>query len=880
MAEADHRELRKQKKATKSGKPSANTPAETDYKDGRWPACVVRKDPKDTEYSTIPIEPLLGQEDIDQVSDEELYPTIGNSQSLVYAAEPGYNPAFDIEETFSQGGTEIDDEAMSCTSQGEPIDTDFLPTPIHSNTHSTTPPSNAKAADAPSNSYQSAPGPSPTQCDTFFSNSQQFLSNAVDSVPNWSVDPATHPFGAPQPAHHSLGDLSPSRATFMDAPNYVDPQVFEFDHGSEGTLTTYPLFNGPQNMPPLAHGVAQANLTDFTTHGSNIPCMASTSNIRHNMLGLQLNTTTTTELPTHSAPVAQENPPVRVTPTPAAPGTLTRASSCELAWSGPVQLSRQNSLGPGSFSSPCLPISSISHSPQPFMRSVSSPSPSENLGNTPARSTTPIRRGSALITTPIRPARTTSITRHGSGSNSPSTSRLGSPYLVQSGTPWGALSHPTPGPYRPRPLPPASPLVSGSSTSTLVHATGSAMSHENSTSSSPNSAASPEPTLVSSVPSAPVSLALAPAAPVDNPPQPVITTDDDWDSLDRDLPDQGFEPAPADPLPLPAPNPTSSSVLVPLLAPSADPVSFSATPTAALASANGTADLPGVNSHASTSTGNPTGPVLHQFTLLASSQNIHVLNRHAGQQQSQPPWPLTRPEMDAQGMDHIKHVMGARKTLGKTNADTASGQDLERVGAYPPKLQKYYQVMLLYMQWCLTARLPWAYNKAKLVERAVVFADEATKMKGAEFVDDKFSSMATNALPRMRGAPTKKVVEVVKKWLSLEGEGEVAVLIHQDRYLFPDDEKNPDDMFKVEILSDVIWEVEMLHEDKPEHIEELFEALSLPAEDDGSYLYVDLSPAASQGPSVGAIAFASIMLYHALMYIATPPNTRKPAFAE
>ncbi|KAG8702451.1 hypothetical protein FRC11_011477, partial [Ceratobasidium sp. 423] len=64
-------------------------------------------------------------------------------------------------------------------------------------------------------------------------------------------------------------------------------------------------------------------------------------------------------------------------------------------------------------------------------------------------------------------------------------------------------------------------------------------------------------------------------------------------------------------------------------------------------------------------------------------------------------------------------------------------------------------------------------------------------MKGAKFVNNKFSSLAASTLSWMQGAPTRKVVKVVKDHLSLkQGGGEkVSVLVNHDHYLFPDGEQ-------------------------------------------------------------------------------------------
>ncbi|KAG8720468.1 hypothetical protein FRC11_003156, partial [Ceratobasidium sp. 423] len=253
------------------------------------------------------------------------------------------------------------------------------------------------------------------------------------------------------------------------------------------------------------------------------------------------------------------------------------------------------------------------------------------------------------------------------------------------------------------------------------------------------------------------------------------------------------------------------------------------------------------------------------------------------------------------GIEYGK-LQGKRKYHAKQGAnDTKDTKKGPAMRSFPEDQQAYMTVARSSIVYDQVTRSPWSESDKLLVDRAIERADAVTQMEGEKFVrEDGF--ITTNALlithrnlKMMRtvwNCRTRYIevgMKLAREGYSIpEGEGEpsqelkaaICNWISGDRFMFNSDEKNPDDFFKNPVAIDMTVELfftsgsnlggifmrDLLRPEEPEARRRLFALVSKSDLSDppASFDYADMSTDALCGPPIAAMAFAGIILKHAL----------------
>ncbi|KAG8707726.1 hypothetical protein FRC09_001651 [Ceratobasidium sp. 395] len=232
----------------------------------------------------------------------------------------------------------------------------------------------------------------------------------------------------------------------------------------------------------------------------------------------------------------------------------------------------------------------------------------------------------------------------------------------------------------------------------------------------------------------------------------------------------------------------------------------------------------------------------------------------------------------------------------KAKLDTGRVKSVKKVGTYENDPRKLMAIMRAHIQHQFTSMSPWLLSEDTIFKRAKEFAAKyVTNIAVDELVDEGFQKSVRTSFSALRGAPLASIKSLVGKTLKIQ-EGDVNTinwLQDKGRCFYPDYNLAsiyvvcvPEDQFDTKLMIKAMVAVhfhsvrrvgvftldDMLEKDDPAVVAELLRMVAVP---DGrgvpqALKIADPTPLASYGPSIAAIAFAAIHVYHALELLKVP----------
>ncbi|QRV93923.1 cardiomyopathy-associated protein 5 [Ceratobasidium sp. AG-Ba] len=239
----------------------------------------------------------------------------------------------------------------------------------------------------------------------------------------------------------------------------------------------------------------------------------------------------------------------------------------------------------------------------------------------------------------------------------------------------------------------------------------------------------------------------------------------------------------------------------------------------------------------------------------------------------------TKTEYAQRQAKEARTIKGARKSTKKASGVDSKGNPPKELGAYPDKHQ---EIMFL-----MRASIQHDFQ----IARAKVFTQKFTALDVEEVVSDDFERTLKKTSGQLRTAGQDDIKAMVALYYNVkEGDIEGIDWMQQDnQFLCPGGNTAPGNLFDIELMTKVLSHLYfgtsrrigylfmhlLVDQDDQELLEDLLLAVGM-ASDDPSLgpSILDRSTEAACGPSLAAIAFAGIIIYHALERLKVPKQTR------
>ncbi|KAF8596297.1 hypothetical protein BDV93DRAFT_563505 [Ceratobasidium sp. AG-I] len=252
----------------------------------------------------------------------------------------------------------------------------------------------------------------------------------------------------------------------------------------------------------------------------------------------------------------------------------------------------------------------------------------------------------------------------------------------------------------------------------------------------------------------------------------------------------------------------------------------------------------------------------------------------------------TQLEIEMYVTEECQRLRDCRKCNDDPSATTAKG--IPTVGSFSERDQSFMSLMKAHLFWDYIHRSPWSESNNNLIKRAREYTSKLTNWPGDEIVDTKFRTTFLDSFSQVRSSLQPDMRDFVRHEMKLRigDEAEIDKLLNCGRFLYPDDQMRPCDMFNIPLLGRAIAKLlfattrrvgilfidKLLKPDDGTELETLLTLAALPSDGDELPVIKDRSPEAKCGPSLALIAFACISINHALERLKQP--NRRIAFSD
>ncbi|CAE6523422.1 unnamed protein product [Rhizoctonia solani] len=252
----------------------------------------------------------------------------------------------------------------------------------------------------------------------------------------------------------------------------------------------------------------------------------------------------------------------------------------------------------------------------------------------------------------------------------------------------------------------------------------------------------------------------------------------------------------------------------------------------------------------------------------------------------------TAAEYAINATQEIKRTMDAKKKRGE------AGHTIKRIRSitgYTDLEQSCFFIMRVVMFYIWIAKIPWAIEDTEVLELAKTYVAEHTDINVTEVITTDFVKTLCSGTSRLRGEGQRLVLPLVKEYWSITEQDipRIRYLQEQDRFTCLDCNQELVGRFNTELVGNVMATLmfhtakkigilflhKMMQDDDPSELNRVLLVAAKPGLDGKPQIptIADTSPQARCGPSISAIAFTCLHIYHALERLKEPvgPKLRK-----